>query len=110
MKKFILLIAISLSTLNSCYFAFYPQSGSYNHPVTNPELIKIYSGDIDQDYLIIGPVAADVIGDADDVVKYLKKKASELGADAIIKVDLTKMNSSSISTGISGIAIRLIES
>ena len=93
--------------LTSCYYAFYPQTGSVIYAETIPESIKIYSGDIDQDYAIIGSVTADVIGDGDAVAKHLKKKAAELGADAIIKVELNKISSETSRTGISGIAIKI---
>ena len=93
--------------LTSCYYAFYPQTGSEKYAETIPESIKIYSGDIDQNYAIIGSVTADVIGDGDAVVKHLKKKAAELGADAIIKVELNKISSETSRTGISGIAIKI---
>lgn len=108
MKKISIIIFITSMILSSCsYYAYQYQTGSSSQSETTPESIKIYSGDIEQDYIIIGSVTADVMGDADAVVKYLKKKAAKLGADAIIKVDLTKINSFSQRTGISGVAIKL---
>ncbi len=108
MKKIsIILFVISIIFSSCSYYAYQFQTGSSAQPETSPESIKIYSGDIEQEYIIIGSVTADVMGDADAVVTYLKKKASKLGADAIIKVDLTKLNSYSQRTGISGVAIRL---
>jgi len=110
MKNLIVFLIALLTTLTSCSFAYYQEAGSVRQMETNPEMIKIYSGDIEQDYAIIGPVAADVLGDADAAAKYLKKKASKLGADAIIKVDLTKVSSFTMQTGISGIAVKIKES
>lgn len=107
MKKLSLLLSITMIMLTSCFYAYYPQTCSTLYPETNPEEIQIYSGDIDQDYEILGSVAADVIGDADAVVKHLKKKAASLGADAIIKAELTKMNAAAMSTGISGVAVKM---
>ena len=76
MKKFILIFVVLFAILTSCsYYAYYQTSGD-KLTETNPEIIKIYSGDIEQDYVIIGSVTADVLGDADAAVKHLKKKAS----------------------------------
>lgn len=108
MKKISIIIFTFSLVFSSCsYYAYQYQTGSTSHSETTPDSIKIYSGDIEQDYVIIGSVTADVMGDADAVVKYLKKKAAKLGADAIIKVDLTKINSFSQRTGISGVAVKL---
>lgn len=108
MKKIAILLFVSSMILSNCsHYAYHYQTGSSSLSKTTPEEIKIYSGDIEQDYIVIGSVTADVLGDADNVVKYLKKKTSELGADAIIKVDLTKINSFSQRTGISGVAVKL---
>ena len=108
MKKISIIIFTFSLVFSSCsYYAYQYQTGSASNSETTPDSIKIYSGDIEQDYIIIGSVTANVMGDADAVVKYLKKKAAKLGADAIIKVDLTKINSFSQRTGISGVAVKL---
>jgi len=109
MKYLSIITFFTLISLSSCsHFAYYYQTGSSSKSETSPESIKIFCGDIDQDYIIIGSVTADVMGDGEAVVKYLKKKASKLGADAIINVDLTKINSFSPRTGISGVAVKLM--
>lgn len=100
-------MTMSLTLLTSCFYSFYPQTGSNVYPETNPEDILIYSGDIKQEYYVIGSVAADALGDIDTVVKHLKKKASEVGADAIILVDLNKVGPSAGRTGVSGVAVKL---
>ena len=110
MKKLVILFILLSTMLTSCYYSFYPQTGAVIYPETNPEDIEIYSGDTDQEYIIIGSVTADVIGDADAVVKHLKRKAAELGADAIIRVELNLISSETIRTGISGIAVKMKES
>lgn len=107
MKNLILFSILFLSTLTSCSFIYYAGTDIPVKSETNPEQIKVYSGDINQDYDIIGPVAADICGNADAAVKYLKKRASKIGADAIIEVELTKMNSYTLQTGISGIAVKM---
>ena len=109
MKKLSILLSLTLTMLTSCYYAYYPQTGSKTYAETIPEQIQVYSGDIEQKYEVLGSVAADAPGDADAVAKHLKKKAAKLGADAIIKVELSKRNSAAINTGISGVAVKLIQ-
>lgn len=107
MKKISIIIFATFMVLPSCsFYAYKYQTGSSSQTETKPDSIKIYSGDIKQDYIVIGSVTADVAGNADAVVKYLKHKVAKLGADAIIKVNLTKINSFSSRTGISGVAIK----
>jgi uncharacterized protein YbjQ (UPF0145 family) len=94
-------------TLSSCsYYTYCYQSGSTSFAETNPDSIKIYSGDTNQEYIVIGSVTVDVAGGTKVANKYLKKKASKLGADAIIKVELTKLNTYADRVGISGVAIK----
>lgn len=108
MKKIFITTFILSILLSGCtYYAYQYQTGSTALTETSPESIKIYSGDIEQAYTVIGSVAVDVPGDADKAAKFLKNKASELGADVIINADLTKMNSFSQRTGISGVAVKL---
>jgi hypothetical protein len=108
MKKLIVALIIVFPILTSCsYYTYHIPTGSSIQIETKPETIKIYSGDIEQEYIVIGSVAADVMGGGDDVVRYLKKKAAKLGADAIIHVDLTKMKSFAQRTGLSGVAVKL---
>ena len=89
------------------YSAYYLQTGTEIQKQTDPEKIKIYFGDISQDYEIIGSIAADVFGNTYFLEKYLKKKAASIGADAVIKVNLTKISSITSRNGISGIAVKL---
>lgn len=108
MKNIVITLIMTMTFLTSCsYYAYHIQTGSSKQVETNPEVIKIYSGNIEQDYIVIGSVTADVMGDAEDAAEYLKKEAAKLGADAIIKVELTKLTSFSQRTGISGVAIKL---
>jgi hypothetical protein len=109
MNRFIVLIfaiGILFSTSGCSQFAYQLQTGSTTYAPTNPADIKIYAGDIDQPYVVIGSITADVVGDSGDLRKYLKKKAAKLGADAIIKVELTKMHSFTARGGISGVAVK----
>lgn len=107
MKKLIVPFVLMLTLLSSCYYGFYPQTGSSVQTETNAESIQIYSGDIQQDYEIIGSITVDVMGKAEKASKYLKKKAAKVGADAVIHVELNKVDMEYQRTGISGIAVKL---
>ncbi len=106
MKKIICYLLI-VFIFNSCSIAtHYVQSGSTTYPVTKDSNILIYSNTCDKQFDIIGNVAVlAALGD-EQAVKVLKKKAAELGADAIIEVKLDKISSYNQSCGISGIAIK----
>jgi hypothetical protein len=86
----------------------YPQYTTKQYRNTNPNEIAIYKKGIIQDYEIIGPVGADVKGDSVAVINRIKKKASKLGADAIIHFKLNHVNVYE-ETGSSGVAIKLVE-
>jgi len=106
MKTRAITLLILITLLNSCFYAYYPQTGSTTYRPTQPEFIEIYSGVPEQEYVVMGSIAADVIGDADASVNHLKKKAAEMGADAIIKVQITT-NSTCGGTGVSGVAVKM---
>lgn len=62
-----------------------------NYSASSPEQIEIYStGKVDKTYTVIGEViaSADAGTNASISVKYLKKEAAKLGADAIIDLRL----------------------
>lgn len=107
MKKFAILLTFTFSLLTSCFYAYYPQTGSELYEPTYAENIRIYSGDINQEYVVMGSVAADAIGNADDAMNYLKKKAAKMGADAIIRTDIFMGDPVSGRTGISGVAVKI---
>ena len=107
MKKLVVLLFAFTLTLSSCaVFSYHLETGASVYPPTTPEFIRIYSGDVAEEYIVIGSVTADVVGRGDAAVRYLKTKAAKLGADAIIKVELNKMHSYTDRTGISGVAIK----
>jgi hypothetical protein len=107
MKKVIISIFVIAGILSSCSrYVYYPQAGSSEQTLTTSEMVKIYTGNIDQAYTVLGTIAVDVRGDGDDAALYLKEKASAIGADAIIMVNLKKTNPYIKRTGITGIAIK----
>ena len=104
-KLFVLILFVALS---SCAFqSYYPQTGSIMYEPVAVETVKIYPGDIEEDYIILGSIAADAAGNGKKAKSLLQKRAAALGADAVIKTELTKVGSFFIRTGISGVAVRL---
>jgi hypothetical protein len=112
MKKIIssIIFVSFILMATGCSFVYYPQTGSRVYAETNPENILIYSGDTDKKYEVLGSVAVEVPGDGEDAIRYLKRKAAGLGADAIIYVDIYLNTFESEKTGISGVAVKRIES
>lgn len=83
----------------------YVQTGAKTYPKTEENNILIYSKSPEKQYDIIGSVA--VYGTNEKIaVKSLKKKAAELGADAVIEITLDKISSVNQATGINGIAVK----
>jgi uncharacterized protein YbjQ (UPF0145 family) len=112
MKKLVIpfVFILFMVSTSGCYYAFYPETGSQLYVETQPEIIKIYSGEPKEKYEILGPIAAEVPGDDNAATKYLKKKAAKLGASAVIRIELSKPTSFPGSTSISGIAVKMKES
>lgn len=94
-----LLVSCSIKT-------HYVQTGSKTYPATDANKILIYSRTPEKPYDIIGSVAAYADSGEEVAVKTLKKKAAEIGADAIIEISLDKMSSYSQATGINGTAVK----
>lgn len=107
MKKLInnLLIFIILTTACS-YSAFFVEEGAETYLSTNPDDIKLYSGDVDRKYEVIAAVASDVFGDSKKASAKIRAEAAKIGADAIIFIKLTKLTSIAQRTGVSGTAVR----
>lgn len=89
-KKQIILIAAILCT--GCSVA-HLQNSDYpeNYPPTVAENLEVYSTeDAHRPYVVIGEVIAsvDALGDGSASVRYLKKEAANLGADAIVNLRL----------------------
>jgi hypothetical protein len=105
MKKTIVFITFALLLSSCAITTHYIQDGSSAKTAVSPEAVKVYSGDITQDYEVIGSVAVDVVGDGNDASLKLKQKAGSIGANAVIMVKLTKLSSPADRTGLSGVAV-----
>ena len=102
MKKLIIILPFLLSLTSCSYYAFYPQPRSQTYLPTNPDSIKVYSGDIDQEYDVIGAIATYIplnIGNDKSnggATGILKKHTAKLGADAIINLKITPNSMSGV--------------
>lgn len=83
----------------------YVQTGGKTYPKTEENSILIYSKAPEKQYEVIGSVAVYATSEKLSL-KSLKKKAAEIGADAIIEITLDKISSVNQATGISGIAVK----
>ncbi len=106
MKTGAIILVFLTILLSGCFYAYYPQTGSETYRPTQAENIEIYSESPKQEYVVLGSLAADVIGGADAAVDHLKKKAAALGADAVIKVQFSN-NTTCGGTGVSGVAVKI---
>lgn len=106
MKK--LFLILSLALLTSCVIkTHYIQDDAQAYDKSDATSIKVYTGlDTGSEYNVIGSVAVDAPGNGEAAIKELKKEASKLGADAIIKLELTKIASFAQRTGASGVAVK----
>ena len=83
----------------------YVQTGSKTYQPTEPTSILIYSRTPEKQFEVIGSVAVFASGEK-QAVKVLKEKASSIGADAVIDINLDKITSYSQTCGINGTAIK----
>lgn len=92
--------------LLSCSFkTHYIQTGSTAYEATDVNKILIFSKTPEKKYQVIGSIAA--FGASEKLaIKALKKKAAELGADAVIEITLDKISTYNQSMGISGVAVK----
>ena len=99
----VLVLAVS-----SCSFStYFPQTGSILCEPVAPETVEIHTGDIDREYAVIGVIAVDAVGIGERAPEVLREKAATLGANAVIKTELSKIGSFVGRTGINGIAVRI---
>jgi hypothetical protein len=96
--------------LSACAIStHYIQDGARAFPPTDPKTVKIYAADtVPQKYEVIGSVAVDNVGDAESAKKSLQLEASKMGANAVIRTRLSKINSYASRTGLQGIAVRIM--
>lgn len=104
--KNIFCLSILLLFVSCSIKTHYVQTGSKTFPPTEAKNILIFSRTPEKPYDIIGSVAIFAASGEEHAVKVLKKKAAEIGADAIIEINLDKISSPSQATGISGTAVK----
>jgi len=105
--KLALIPSIFLVFSGCAVSTYYLQDGAKTYPPTDPNNVKVYAaGSLRQKYDVIGSIAVDGVGGADDALKLLREKAADLGANAILDTRLVKMVSYTSRTGLSGVAVR----
>ena len=107
MKKTLFILLVILSVSSCAFQTHYLQSGSTTYEPVDPDAVEIHLRDIEKEYIVIGVVTADAVGNGERTAELLKQKAASLGATAVIKTELTKVSSGYIRTGMSGIAVKL---
>lgn len=107
MKKLVLFLFILIS-LSSCTIStHFIEDGAKSYAPTQASNIKVYSSlNINKNYVVIGSIAADAVGNSEDALEALKEEAALIGADAVVDVKLTKISSGVDRTGLSGVAVK----
>jgi hypothetical protein len=103
--KNIIYLSILLVFVSCSIKTHYVQTGSKTYQPTEPTSILIYSRTPEKQFEVIGSVAVFASGEK-QAVKVLKEKASSIGADAVIDINLDKITSYSQTCGINGTAIK----
>jgi hypothetical protein len=105
-KSVIIITLFSMLLVGCSFSTYYIQTGSRVYEETNPETVKIYSGEPLEEYIVIGSIAVDYMGDSEGGLEYLQEKAAYIGADAVIHIKLLSIATNRKSTGISGVAVK----
>lgn len=107
MKKSIVFSIALIFMLSGCSFSsVYYQTGSGGMDPVSADQVKIYVGDINEEYTVIGSIAVNTLGKGKTTVQTLKEKAGKIGADAVIFVQASKISTYTQRTGLSGVAVR----
>ena len=106
--KYTFMLAFITAILVGCSFStHFVQTGSRVYEETRPENVKIYSGEPQEEYIVIGSIAIDhYSSNSETSIQYLKEKAALLGANAVIQTKSSSVMTSRSSIGISGVAVR----
>ena len=89
------------------FYTCYLETGAQVHPPTQAEDVELYLTPPDRTYLVIGAVTANGTNEK-NALSYLKKRVTEIGADAVILLKLDKMASYSPRVDISGVAVKFV--
>jgi hypothetical protein len=106
-KSIMLLSFFSILLIGCSFSTHFVQTGSRVYEETNPETVKIYSGEPQEEYIVIGSIAIDHAGNNNDnAMRYLQEKAALLGANAVIHTTLSSVRTNQESIGINGVAVK----
>ena len=110
MKTKILILKLLGVLFMSCSVAHLQTSDTGYYSPTIAEEIEVYATEkAGRPYTEIGEVFAivEALSDGTESVKYLKKEAAKMGANAIIRTDIYMGDLTSRRTGISGVAVKM---
>lgn len=99
------LISMMLPACN--FYACYLETGAQVHPPTQAEDVELYLTPPDRTYLVIGAVTANGTNEK-NALSYLRKRVTEIGADAVILLKFDKMASYSPRVDVSGVAVKFV--
>mgnify|MGYP003687735507 CR=1 FL=1 len=105
MKKIISVFSICI-LLSSCSISTHYLEGTEKYTPTSMEEVQIFTEDISEEYIVIGSIATAAAMSQESAIKFLKKKAAAIGADAIIFTKPTSMSSFDTAYGYSGVAVK----
>lgn len=101
------LLLLVVFVLNSCaYYAIYLETGAKIYPPTDPAAIQFFVTDPDQAYTPIGAVAVDAINEK-EALRKMRNRVVEVGADAVIRLELQHLASFTQRVSVSGVAVKL---
>lgn len=106
MKKILIIVMFGLVLFSGCTINSHYNLTGEKLNYSDPLSIRVYSGiPPNLEYKVLGLVAVDVPGKSKKAMSTFKKEASLLGANAIVDVKLTKLNTFAARTGLSGVAV-----
>lgn len=106
MKSFIIIAFFSILLAGCSYSTHFVQTGSRAYEETNAENVKIFSGEPQEDYTVIGSIAVWYAGNSESGIVYLQEKSALIGANAVIHTRLSTVNSSDASFMANGVAVK----
>ncbi|MBK8803019.1 MAG: hypothetical protein IPN71_13385 [Fibrobacteres bacterium] len=108
MKRIIGLFAVLAMGSGCAIQTHYFQHGAVQPTnMVDADSVKVFSGPAPAgtSFQVLGSVGVDLVGDGEAALALLKEETAAMGANAVMDVRLTKINSYAARTGMSGVAI-----
>jgi hypothetical protein len=109
MSRCAALLALLLAAGPACTMVLSTHAFPAGTPPPVPaQATRVYAGEPPTgSYDVIGSLTVDVAGNGDEAIAELRRQAATAGADAVVRVRLTKFGTGSPRTGITGVAVRM---